>query len=566
MEKTNWMILSPEQVDISSSVQSARNTHLKYAPDEVLMIWDAITSKLRPRIAVTDISNKEQLQEVEKHLEDCFTGLLDSFAQVSPRAATSLLYLERTEPFTYFDKMQFFSPAKCAWLIGVFGHGSMDDSRSARRVFAKYARWEATYLIHHQISMLLNYETARPVTLSDRIVANRMLNIETRMPWISSEIIEFLGNWVDRNLPSFQTEFGSNVLNTINKNAENATAYGKEVKKGKKIPTSTFSKRLLRNMPDSTLRRLTAQHKPITRILLKESLEGVESEVKPIVDIDDEPTVLNRSTWLTSRESCLINAVMTLCPRNIKEGRPFEEITCNLLNKWGPSNLEWESGQTITSPNRTNTDELDLLASSNNVTFIGECKANRPPSKNTSIDLNFEANILNKAVSQITQRVNHWDFGWRVSNTSSNNTKAKGFIVTYYSYAGAPWLSSSLKNENGDIERIPIFPLHCLILASAIMKKDEDLSNYLAYRSTILRQGLMSFDELEILLGFINNVGSVPFSTTDCGNAIFRQYELDDAGYMIDARKYRDTISWKERLTDEISKHSKPVTPPLPTR
>src|SRR5690625_6006199 len=72
----------------------------------------------------------------------------------------------------------------------------------------------------------------------------------------------------------------------------------------------------------------------------------------------------------------MLNAVMGMAPSD-REGEPLEEVSRVLLNKWGPSNLTWSTGEIIAPPNGGDGDETDLLGIGEQAVVIGECKAKR---------------------------------------------------------------------------------------------------------------------------------------------------------------------------------------------
>src|SRR5690625_2055802 len=88
----------------------------------------------------------------------------------------------------------------------------------------------------------------------------------------------------------------------------------------------------------------------------------------------------------------MLNAVMGMAPSD-REGEPLEEVSRVLLNKWGPSNLTWSTGEIIAPPNGGDGDETDLLGIGEQAVVIGSARpigsrrmiaASTPTSRNAS--------------------------------------------------------------------------------------------------------------------------------------------------------------------------------------
>src|SRR5690625_7532345 len=102
----------------------------------------------------------------------------------------------------------------------------------------------------------------------------------------------------------------------------------------------------------------------------------------------------------------MLNAVMGMAPSD-REGEPLEEFSRVLLNKWGPSNLTWSTGEIIAPPNGGDGDETDLLGIGEQAVVIGECKADRLSNNDGSLDTTVEERILNHTGSQVAKSATH---------------------------------------------------------------------------------------------------------------------------------------------------------------
>ena len=80
----------------------------------------------------------------------------------------------------------------------------------------------------------------------------------------------------------------------------------------------------------------------------------------------------------------------------------------------------------------------------------------------------------------------------------------------------------------------------------------------------MFKVGLVSPDELELVLTFVSQGSTVPEEVTDNERLTFRGYELSaNAVAELDPRRFRDDNGWRERYISELWKHSNPASPPF---
>src|SRR5690625_6005711 len=108
----------------------------------------------------------------------------------------------------------------------------------------------------------------------------------------------------------------------------------------------TVSEQLLMGVSDETQAAVTAPPQELTDRALTLALQGEVSDLFPLVRVGGRTLVLQRSAWLVERDRSMLNAVMGMAPSD-REGEPLEEVSRVLLNKWGPSNLTWSTGEII---------------------------------------------------------------------------------------------------------------------------------------------------------------------------------------------------------------------------
>lgn len=565
-----WRKIKPQELDLRGQFDAVFQTHFRFASAHVRDIWNEWSA----RVSARDSTLANRLtHEIDIEVAAAFQELKATLLRTHPLAATWVLFGERTDPvdmYAYFAPKggETYSLARGAWIIGAFGKGNHADRTTAYAAFNKYVRWCAAFLAQWNMRSQ-GTESAHRHHLGEKIAAHRNLGVETRMRWIAEEICDALGSWVDASLGEKKDAVGSHAMRTMSRNA--AATFRTlnpllRAQKGDQVQLPrlehTVSEQLLMGVSDETQAAVTAPPQELTDRALTLALQGEVSDLFPLVRVGGRTLVLQRSAWLVERDRSMLNAVMGMAPSD-REGEPLEEVSRVLLNKWGPSNLTWSTGEIIAPPNGGDGDETDLLGIGEQAVVIGECKANRLSKNDRSLDTNFEERILNKAASQVAVRATHWKEGWRPPGHPGSRADATGLVVTLSSYAGGVWSEPHLRVDD-EVVDVAILPLHSLILATSAIPDATSLAEYLNWRTRMFKVGLVSPDELELVLTFVSQGSTVPEEVTDNERLTFRGYELSaNAVAELDPRRFRDDNGWRERYITELWKHSNPASPPF---
>ncbi len=547
--------------------ENAYKTHFQYAPHSARVIWSRYVE------AVFD-ANSSEIKKLRDEIDECVNRALEEFCavleEIEPRAALELLYGEcndRWDEFMAPKGSDVFSLGRCAWLIGVFGSGQNSSQLHALKVYNKYVRWLAAHLMKIQMDLLLadGGEGSAPRAVI-RLELNRITEPETRMMWISSEITISTGMWAEGNseICAISGILNTKVAEQINRNVKYALKMSHDVYANKLSSTPiSFSAALLSEIPCDLIKRLTASRRSISPNSVRDVVNSDEMKFHPIVKIDGVYRVLQRSCWLFEREDALLHLCVRQSHQDVR-GKVFEDVAVDLLNKWGPFDIDWSSSVDLVSTlSGKKRDDVDVFGMSADCVFIGECKANRLSQNNMSAIGNFESVVLDKAISQLGARVAHWEEGWRPSAVEIECVSdVVGFVVTFSSYGGLLWNAAAIEVAGEKVQlEFSIFPLHSLVLAVAALKTPAELKGYLKSRLDAMVRGVINFDELEHLFAYLSGVNkwlrNVPASAT----VLPRQYELNDEGVSMDPCRYRNSRNWKDQYISELWKYSVPITP-----
>ncbi|GAA4479539.1 hypothetical protein GCM10023190_22790 [Enteractinococcus fodinae] len=570
----SWKPINPDIATRAAYLEDTLNTQIAFAPKQVREVWtqwnnyDSTEERRK---------NKSAVRVIEEQLESCLDELTISLEGVSPEAATWLLPGERGGEYMSLRGGEHFNGSMCAWLIGVFGSGRADNLVSAHKVFSKYARWVATYLTR----WLMLYDLREEEHLGERIVITRLLKVDTKLRWIADEVCAKLGEWVDLNLPASSNALGLSIMRTVEDNVLGTTlSYAADAandtppnanhtldsggSRGTE-PSASFkplSDGFLARLPAETLEALSAPSRALTRAELLRALEGEEYVIKPLVRVEGSYKVLNRYSWMYSRDVAIMHAIMLVCkPEEV--GRPLEETTVALLRDWGPEGFTWESDVVLAAAGRTKGDEVDLFGLSSEVALIGECKANRMPRNNASLDATFEERLIGKAVDQVERRIMNWNSGGRPVNSHTRWVPAVGAVITISSYAGAVWSSTSLVKENKQLD-VAIFPLHSFLLMASVLENSSEFRAYIEWRTQLLASGVMNNDELEFLVTFLKHPNPLPAPEQHGYPKILEQIEVDsDAAFLLTPKKNRLTDAWRNSYKKELLESVVSVGPRL---
>src|SRR5699024_10516052 len=80
----------------------------------------------------------------------------------------------------------------------------------------------------------------------------------------------------------------------------------------------------------------------------------------------------------------------------------------------------------------------------------------------------------------------------------------------------------------------------------------------------MFKVGLVSPDELELVLTFVSQGSTVPEEVTDNERLTFRGYEVSaNAVAELDPRRFRDDDGWRERYITGLGEHSNPASRPV---
>lgn len=556
-----------DDVMLQKIIDSAYQTHLQYATKTAKTIWQNYVVSLRKR-------EFQQVEILRKAIEECaddsLQELCSALEEIDPRASLELLLGEfnnRLNEYIVPKGGETFSLARGAWLIGVFGNGTKNGRYEAFKVFNKYVRWVATHLMKLHISSNAFLDDERVLRDSiKQLEINRHVEPETRMIWITDEITKEIGKWTEANAESCSISeiLNSQIAEQINKNAKDATySLNEAISKNRNFLPKAFSDMLLGGVPEELLKKLKAPRLSISPANIQDALNSDLPTFFPIVEVGDEYRVLGRSVWLTKREDALLQLCMKTSPQH-SQGKVFEDITTALLQKWGPAGISWRSSVDLVSQKSSkNPDDIDVLGSSKQAVFIGECKANRLSANNSSVAANFDTVVLTKASSQLATRITHWKSGWRPSGSDKSFAdKLAGFITTFSSYGGLLWNATEVGDKKSS-ENFGIFPLYSLVLAVSTLKTPAQLWKYLEFRVNSLSHGVKNFDELEYVFGFFSKKDNIINEVQDSESILFRQYELDDHGVWIDPRMYSHNPNWKDKFLLDLWNYTRPVTPPV---
>ncbi len=550
-------------------LDAVSHTHFRFASRRVRDIWN----KWADRVSERDFDLADSLTpEIDSEVDIAFQELMRALQRTHPLASTWILFGERTDPF---DLQSYATPkggetyslARGAWIIGAFGKGEHADRMTAYATFNKYVRWCAAFLAQWNLRSHRN-DPAQHHYLGEKIAAHRILGSETRMRWIAEEICDALGTWVDASLGETKEVVGAHIMHNISRNVVSTLRrLGSLANAHRTNPAQitrldrTASEQLLLELPEETLATVTAPPQELSNRSLTLALQGELSDLCPLVQVGDRTLVLNRSAWIVERDRSMLNAVMGMAPSD-REGEPLEEISRALLEKWGPSDLAWSTGDVIAPRGGGNGDETDLFGLGAQAVVIGECKANRLSKNDRSLDANFEGRILDKAASQVALRISHWKAGWRPPEHLNAPAEATGLIVTLSSYAGGVWSEPHL-HVNDEVVDVAVLPLHSLILAASVIPDAASFTEYVNWRTRILTIGLVAPDELELALTFASQGSTVPEQAAENERLTFRGYELSaNAVAELDPRLFAGDANWRERYFTEIWKHSTPASPP----
>ena len=546
--------------------------HIRFAPKETKEAFKLYRKSVnrKDRQSAADAASRAEAAAKQSLSELC--GALQN---VSPKAAIQLLYGERHD--CLYDYMlpkggEIFSLSRGAWLIGVYGNGTDNSRYGALIAFNKYVRWVAAYLTKLRTATFAELDDTECLAsfLPSQLEISRLVEPETRMMWIVDEISASIGRWVDNNLPTVSDLIGSKPMEVAAENIHEAVSSLWSAYSDRKTAIEEpYSATLLKDIPEGLIRALTARRPTaLSEASVEEALLGEEPTTTPFVHIEDTTWVLNRSAWLDHRDDVLFRFAMKESPRD-KEGQVFEDVTASMLRKWGPREVAWKSSVDLLSPkSRKCKDEIDIFGCSDDIAFIGECKANRLSRNNLSVGVSFETVVLDKAVSQLETRITHWYEGWRPDGINPcKASEAVGFAITFSSYGGMLWQYESLIKEYAPVQHA-VIPLHSLIFAMSILDGPQDLKRYLEHREAFITSGAVNHDELEYMLTFIAALKglkvTIPKNLLDeNARILFIQYELDEEGKSIDPRKYSNQQDWKQQFRDDLWDNIKPVTPSL---
>lgn len=523
---------SPEELQrVKTAIgNTAYDAHYKHVPKEIRHLATRTSEDLS--------SNDENaLVDIDVVLGKLEEEIRDLLSKLAPEAALTLVYGEQNTPWEAPPGCDKFGYARAAWVVGVYATGNDSSKLAAFRFYSKYIRWCATFLLREHISLICG----NAVSLAEHVRAKRLLNPETRMRWISDTICLEIGRWVDRELQDQRNIWGSAVMRRINQNLMSAF---KEGKTGEHLWQSR-SEILLAGLPRELIECLTAKSSVGSSLQVKTMLAGETPSSAPIVSIGGCPYVLNQEAWVLDRDRAILNAVMGLLDQSC-EGELLESITSSLLNEWGPSDVKWRARDTLAEVGKKSGFDIDVSGVSRTRTFLGECKANRSPENDGSLEPNFADRVMTRARKQIEKRVAAARHGYRLtSNTGHTLSSTTGFIVTLLDYGGSIWQKTQLNRYETGPE-ISIIPLHSFVFAVSIIQTGDELSDYLDMRSDLVLNSVDAYDELEFMLAWCNRDGVDMEKIRDAEQVQIRNYDLPPkARLSIEPDLASDRRSWK---------------------
>lgn len=550
---TGWRKIADLEGLLRAQSRQMQAQHYSLAPKDVKERLTTIDETLIKDPHADFQPDLKWTEERVKMLEEELTCDLHN---LSPEASLHLIPGQRrdfTPPFGH----EWFSHTRCAWIAGVFAEGQDNSKISAHKFWRKYTQWCSTRLLCASLRHLVALQNGDGAEISERVVNERLLQTQTLMRWVTDEACIEAGCWVDENIPKHSPALGATQMRQAARNAS-ATAHMNQ----DQLNRTNVSIELLRGLSDDFLMALTAHQERLDTNNLHRILESEKNLITPILKICGDFIVGDTTAWMLHRDVAVFYAIMRTLPSD-RQGAPLEACTARLLNKFGPSDLSWTPAAPLRITGKTKPDDVDIVARAGQIALIGECKSNRLPENNSSVDTTFSEKILEKASQQLATRLDHWDEGWRIPGADSPEISAHGFIITLSAYGGAIWLSNYLANQTtARNEKVPIFPLHSLILVASIMTTSVEFVNYMQWRTSLLKDNFFGLDELEFMIAAINGSMELPEAASEARSALFVPYEMDAAFSMQATPRYESGKTWKTLWRQQVSASAVPVVNP----
>ncbi|MFT4148427.1 MAG: hypothetical protein QM632_06535 [Micrococcaceae bacterium] len=476
--------------------------------------------------------NLKYIVKVEASLEQCLRDLRNSLQKVSPSAALNVLPSSAGMYYQDFGLNRVFPEAKCAWLIGVFGAGTVNSKNAILEVYTNYQKWCSTRIVLGFLRQFLEKSDSLE-NFRESAISNNILPTESKMRLIIDKLCSYAADWAEKNLIE-DYSLNGDTARLISKNYGMASDYIQAAhNQGQIADQIHINQLLLEDVPSSLIKVLTASKENATNKKLTDALENEHSTLFPIVFLDEKYFILDRVSWQIKRETTFINLIMnkTAEEKRKKEGEVLEYVTKRILQEYGPDDFSWSTGQYLTpesQTDRSNPVEVDLVGLSQRNLIIGECKSNRVSKNYKNARINFYQKILKKATDQVHNVFKLWDEGWRIKGLLIREVEKKeGMIVTLSNYASTVWQSSQLNVRNRKAN-FPILPIHSLAFVCLLLEDSTQFADYLEIRKKMVSLNFHGFDELEYLLFFFNPDEDIKdYSSENLQTRIFAQYELN---------------------------------------
>lgn len=472
---------------------------------------------------------KQQAIPIESGLRDAECRVVEALRVTAPSAALVPFRGESTSSDNAGDTDRF------AWLLAVLGRGDDDSVEAWERYIDAARSWLAEYLLY----LMVSSSGSKAFSSIDTTVAiSRLMPRNTKFRWISDLACEAIGSWADTQPEVIQSAFGSSSMTRLN------DAVAQAIRDGSILDPGLYD-----GIHPTLIQTMTA---PPARDVagFADLLLSEVPDVKPFVHVGGTALPIYAPAWFLDRETTLIAAIRDLYGGDVS-GPAFEHVVTYAASKIAPEDVRVYGDATIVRPGtskKAQGSQVDLLLAGPGLLAVGEAKGYIPASSPAGASATYERQLLH-SLNQIKTRMERLEQGWVfVDHPELSESRAMpiGLSITLHEYGGTTWRGDVLRES----EQNPyvMVPFGTFILVLSCMPNAQEVSDYFDYRFRLLTGPVAGLDELEQLLGWLNDDGTpTPPPTTSNAMGVMRPYRLQ-SGFDLRASRPTSRRQWIETL------------------
>lgn len=437
------------------------------------------------------------------------------------------------------------------WIIFACGQGSKKEKVDFDSICKYFAEFESNL----KIVSLLNSVTKNPLEGFEEIAKiDRISRGSTKFKWISDVLLESLAENIDRNSNGIIS--CQNIRNSLS---------------DKYNPQDNFldSFNDLNESDFAFLHSLSIEESSQNPKDFEILLYSNKPSNQPLGLINDNFIPINYFDWQLKKETAIFKLIRDKMGGN-ESGELFERTVKTACQKISPSDINFQntmfskSAESTDSPDSDSInkfDEIDLVAySSNNLLFFSDIKCLVANDKLNSAGANISDQLV-KYSKQINTRYNSLLKNNHIYNRETldsitdicANNETVGALVPLHDYSGYTWHNEVLSGElNG--KNVAIIPVQSMLLILSLCKDANDFSEYLQIRHKFSKDKIISFDELEFIIYWLNNrnIGAASLiSDNERTRAVISPYDLPLEILLNENPQNHSKEDWRKIIYDQ---------------